>query len=283
MIDNIKYCKCGCGEQLKNKNNMFIHGHNARGTHHKKTFEQRREMSFRRIGFTVSKETREKIRKTLKGKTYEQLYGKEEAKRQALKRSLGQKGKIVSKETRLKISKAGTKWKPERILKTLEELFEKNSELTKGDIITLGRRRKMCHESCIRKKFGSFDKAAEYVGRKFSHRRNWQKKEQFIGDVLKEIDNTIEQHINHDTFGIPDFENNKMIYDAKSTLNDIRRSQVDKYEKIGKKVFMIPFEMKGTTSLSFKQIIPVTDLINKLPSNVQQDFISRYEVLLNGA
>ncbi len=60
MNIELPFCKCGCGNRVTKQNNKYIWGHNGTG----------------RI---VSEEERKKMRNRMKGKTYEELYGKERA------------------------------------------------------------------------------------------------------------------------------------------------------------------------------------------------------------
>lgn len=71
-MNNNPYCKCGCGQKVKSPKNKYIWGHNAKD----------------RI---VSEETKKKQSNRMKGKTYEELYGVEKAKK--VKEKIGKKSK----------------------------------------------------------------------------------------------------------------------------------------------------------------------------------------------
>jgi len=65
-------CKCGCGEEVTKKSNLYIWGHNAKGR-------------------KVSEKQKEKQSKRLKGKNYIELHGEE--KSEEIKQKIGAKSK----------------------------------------------------------------------------------------------------------------------------------------------------------------------------------------------
>ena len=112
ILENInKLCKCGCGEELINKHNKFLNGHNSKGrtnkiesnlknsiSHVGKIFseEHKRKISEHRKGHIVSLETKKKIS--------ESNTGKKRTKESRLKISNSLKGHVVSLESKLKMS-----------------------------------------------------------------------------------------------------------------------------------------------------------------------------------
>jgi hypothetical protein len=287
-----KICICGCKQEIIFKtyhkwyNVRFIHGHNARGQKRKpRSFETLQKIAKANLGRHHTEEAKQKISLVRKGKTYIELYGNERAQQKIDKMSKTQKGRPVSLERRLRISKTLKKWTKEKILNTLDDLFEKYGDIKKSDLYGQGKLKHLiCHESCIRREFGSFDKAAKYINRDFSKKRRWQIKERFIGDVLKQFYPDIEYHKYHKSIGWPDYETDTTIYDAKSCLNDIKSNQIDKYMLIKKQIILIPFEDRGHIPKNMPvqcSIKPIKHFINELPFSKKEEFIKSYELICN--
>lgn len=117
-------CKCGCKESVSKPENMYIHGHNQKGSHHcekakikisesrkgestsgmfgkQHTIETKRKMSLSHEGKKFSIKTRRKISKIQKGKRL--------SKETKKKISEARKGKTFSKEHKKRLSKSHRK------------------------------------------------------------------------------------------------------------------------------------------------------------------------------
>ncbi len=94
-MNELPFCKCGCGKKVTKKRNTYILGHNIKD-------------------IIFSEETRQKMRERLKGKSYEELHGSEKAK-----------------EIKKKLWKNREKKDPPNKGKTFDEYFGK----VKADII----------------------------------------------------------------------------------------------------------------------------------------------------
>ena len=118
-----KYCECGCGQIVK-EGDRFIHGHNAKlnppmkGKHH-------------------TREAKQKVSESKKGKTWEEIYGEEETKKKRELLINRLEGKHLSDEVKEKISKEH-KGKHHS-----EERRKKESEAQKGKILSDETKRKI--------------------------------------------------------------------------------------------------------------------------------------------
>lgn len=253
-ICKINICKCGCNN-LAPKYRSYIPGHNLRA---------------------------DKISKSTKGKTYKERYGIKKTKNIILNHKKGQKNKIVSEQTKKKLSIINRKYTNKEILDNLLFLFNRYPMLKKSDLYGAGKFKNfVCHESSIRKRFGSFDNAAKYINKEFNIKDRWEIKEKFIGEVLQFFYKDIKYQIYHKNIGWPDFETEKEIYEVKSTLNDIKIEQIRKYKKIGKKIFIVVFENRGNTIINKDRIIDIDNLIIQMPNKKRDLFFNKKEMILN--
>lgn len=247
-----RICKCGCNKPTLN-NRVYIRGHNSRA---------------------------DRISKSTKGKSYIDRYGKQKAKIVADKISKSNSNKKVSDKTKDRIREKTKKYSNSEILSKLETIFLTFDNVRKCDFYGKGRfKHLVCHESVLRKRFGSLDNAAKYIGKNFSTTQRWKKKELLVGEILSHLHKNIKYHSYHPNIGWSDYETTNRVYDVKSTLDDIKEEQFFRYQKIGKDVFIIPFENKGTTNILEDSIINLDTLLDQLPKEIKNYFKHKVEVL----
>lgn len=112
-------CRCGCKESVSKPENMYIHGHNRKGSHH-------------------CKKAKIKISESRKGASTSGMFGKQHTIKTRRKMSLSHEGKKFSIKTRRKISKI------QKGKKLSKETKKKISKANKGKILSKEHIRRMC-------------------------------------------------------------------------------------------------------------------------------------------
>lgn len=125
-----RFCGCGCGGTFEckvNSKQRYIHGHHNRTESFRKQQSEKKKgrlcpkISEAKQGHEVSEETRRKLRKARKGKTYEEIFGERAEEEKRKKREKWQDPKYVAKQMKSRHVKPN---KPEKFLtKLFQKLF----------------------------------------------------------------------------------------------------------------------------------------------------------------
>lgn len=131
---------------------------------------------FERYGEVMSKESRlkcnQKISESKKGKTWEELYGKELAALLKIEASIRQKGKIVSEDTKEKLRKVSQAYKNQIKNKSYVEIYGiEKSELIKQKISKASQQRKIEISERCKKTFTGIKQSEEHINKRINKRK----------------------------------------------------------------------------------------------------------------
>lgn len=169
---NLSECKCGCGNIITKKGNIYIHGHNHKG----KTYEE--------IYGDLAQEFKEKRRVAVKGKIREDMIGdKNFAKRPEVRKKI-KKGveKSWINNTKQRMT--------EKVIKKMRKTQEDNGNWVKEENLDMfelyGRRVKKFTRIAVKKKYSKKDlknigKIKEHIDHIFSVQKG------FINGILPKI------------------------------------------------------------------------------------------------
>lgn len=168
----------------------------------------------------------------------------------------------------------------EKIKITIEEIISRNKKIVLGDLKEQITKELGCSEVPIRTRWGSISVILQDLGISLPRKQRWQRKEEFGIQLAKEIygEGDIKRYYK-ELHSRPDFvpsDTTQPIIDIKSTTQDVKMLQKNKYERIRQNVRFIVFENRGNTEVPSNKIQYMEELIQSLPNTKRRLFKEEY-------